>query len=233
MKPILGFDYHTEYDIDNNVERAYFAGKTSSDNDGILLKNLFDFIKGNFDDSIIEQIDVGLVDIENFNHNKDFSAYEKKDRYVNILANFAQFFNLFSKENIMREHNNISEKLPGIKTFIDVLAYIKKILEKNNKKYQEQLLKNGNIFDAYSIYKNLNHGFKQYLSLKKEKLEKIKKLEDECKGKLLNVNKTSVDMFIDECKKNAKKDKSDTRKSLVTMFDEYVNLIDVSGGKDN
>ncbi len=233
MKPMLDFDYYVEYDIDNNAKRGYFAGKTSSDSDGILLKNLFDFIKDNFDDSIIKQIDVVLFDIENFNHNKDFNAYEKKDKYVNILANFAQLFNLFSKENIMREHNNISEKFPGIKTFIDVLAYIKKILEKNNKKYQEQLLKNGNIFDAYSIYKNLNHGFKPYLSLRKEELKKIKKLEDECKGKLLNVNKTSVDMFIDECKKNAKKNKSDNRKRLVTMFDEYVNLIDASDGKDN
>ena len=69
--------------------------------------------------------------------------------------------------------------------------------------------------------------------MKKEESEKIKKLEDECKEKLLNVNKTSVDMFIDECKKSAKKDESDNRKSLVTMFDEYVNLIDVSGDKDN
>ena len=233
MQPILDFELHMEYDIDNNEERGYFVGQTSSDNDGILLKNLFDFIKDNFDDSIIEQIDAVLFDIENFNHNKDFSAYEKEDKYVGILANFAQFFNLFSKENIMREHNNISEKFPGIKTFIDVLEYIKKILEKNNKKYQEQLLKNGNIFDVYSIFKNLNHGFKQYLSLKKKELKKIKKLEDESKGKLLNVNKTSIDMFIDECKKNAKINSDTRKKSLVTMFDEYVNLIDVSGGKDN
>jgi len=64
-------------------------------------------------------------------------------------------------------------------------------------------------------------------------LKKIKKLEDECKGKLLNVNKTSIDMFIDECKKNAKINSDTRKKSLVTMFDEYVNLIDVSGGKDN
>ena len=233
MRPILDFDYHTEYDIDGNVDIGYYVGKTSSDNDGILLKNLFDFIKDNFDDSIIEQIDAVLFDIENFNHNKDFSAYEKEDKYVNILANFAQLFNLFSKENIMREHNDISEKFPGIKTFIDVLEYIKKILEKNNKKYQEQLLKNGNIFDAYSIFKNLNHDFKQYLSLRKQESEEIKKLEDGCKGKILNVNKTSIDMFIDECKKNAKKNKSYIKKDLVTMFDEYVNLIDVSDGKDN
>ncbi len=80
----------------------------------------------------------------------------------------------------------------------------------------------------------MNHDFKQYLSLKKKELKEIKKLEYECKGKILNVNKTSIDMFIDECKKNAKKNKSDIRKKdLVTMFDEYVNLIDVLGGKDN
>ena len=235
MKPILDFDYYLEHDIDTNTEKSYFAGKTSSANDGVLLEKFFSFIKNNFDDSIREQIDAVLFDIESFNHNKVSSVYEEKNTYADILANFAQLFNLFSKENIMREHKDIDGKFPEIKTFIDVLKHIKKILEKNNKKYQEQLLKNGNIFDVYSIYKNLNHGFKRYLSLKKEESEKIKKWEDECRGKLINVFKTSTEIFIDECQKNAKKSRSDDFKKsgLVAEFDEYVNLIDASGDKDN
>ncbi len=232
MKSFLGFDYEMIYDSDGeNPQTGYYFGEDGSENDGIILKNLFNFIANNFNDSILKQINIILFDIDNLNYDNTSSKYDKKDKYLTILSNFIQLFNLFSKERIVCECSDkyINEKFPGAQTLIDILAHIKEILIKNNKKYLQKLSENGSIFDVYSVYKILNQNFKSYLSLRRSDLKEGKKIGNDQKINSSYVNKTAIEIFIEKCKEGAKKDKSESgNKSLGVEFDEYINLIDVS-----